>query len=64
MGKTSIQLDQSTKDKIDSLVDAKNYNQKLLKLIDGYEDTTKTLDESDVERIVEREIEQLKRELR
>jgi len=61
---TTIQLDKATKDKIDDLVDGKNYNAKLLKLIDGYENQNKSLDESDVEAIVERKIERLKSEMR
>jgi len=63
-GKTTIQLDKSTKDIIDEIVDGKNYNAKLLKLIDGYEKTQESLDESDVEAIVDRKIERLKSEMR
>jgi len=63
-GKTTIQLDKSTKDIIDEIVDGKNYNAKLLKLIDGYENQNKSLDESDVEAIVDRKIERLKSEMR
>lgn len=64
MTKTTIQLDKSTKDEIDDLVDGKNYDVKLQKLIDGYNQEGKSLDESDVRAIVEREIESLKREMR
>jgi len=61
---TTVQLDKSTKAKINDLVDGKNYNAKLLKLIDGYENQNKSLDESDVEAIVDRKIERLKSEMR
>lgn len=62
--KTTIQLSKGTKDEIDSLVDGKNYDVKLQKLIDGYESEAKSLDESDVKAIVDKRIEELKRELR
>jgi len=64
MTKTTIQLDKSTKDEIDNLVDGKNYDVKLQKLIDGYRDTDESLDESDVRAIVDKRIDDLKRQLR
>jgi hypothetical protein len=64
MPKTTIQLDKSTKDEIDNLVDGKNYTVKLQKLIDGYRDTDESLDESDVRAIVDKRIDDLKRQLR
>ena len=64
MTKTTIQLDKSTKDEIDNLVDGKNYTVKLQKLIDGYRDTDESLDESDVRAIVDKRIDDLKRQLR
>jgi len=36
MTKTTIQLDKSTKDEIDDLVDGKNYDRKVQKIIEGY----------------------------
>ena len=36
MPKTTIQLDKSTKAEIDELVDGKNYDRKVQKLIEGY----------------------------
>ena len=64
MTKTTIQLDKSTKDEIDKIVDGKNYDVKLQKLIDGYRDTDESLDESDVRAIVDKRIDDLKRQLR
>ena len=64
MPKTTIQLDKSTKDEIDDLVDGKNYTVKLQKLIDGYRNTEESLDESDVRAIVDKRIDDLKRQLR
>ena len=64
MTKTTIQLDKSTKDEIDDLVDGKNYTVKLQKLIEGYNDSRDGLDESDVRAIVDKRIEDLKRDLR
>ena len=64
MPKTTIQLDKSTKAEIDDLVDGKNYTVKLQKLIDGNRDTDESLDESDVRAIVDKRIDDLKRQLR
>ncbi len=69
MTKTTIQLSEDTKRKLDSLkrVDGESYESVLLMLIAHYNNTSKepdTLTEPDVEAIVEREIERLRMELR
>lgn len=105
MSKTTIQLDKSTRDKLDDTVSAKNFNQKVLKLIESHntepqesiedynvkvkaedirpmiqEEITEAMsevtidvtidaeesdvDEADVRNIVEKKLDELKRELR
>ena len=61
---TTIALSDDTKARIDELVDGKSYDVKLQKLIDGFENDSKSLDESDVKAIVDRKIDELKCEMR
>jgi len=68
MTKTTIQLDESTKDRLDELkrVDGESFDSVVKMLIANYnnsQDSNESLDESDVKAIIDREIEQLKREL-
>ena len=67
MKKTSIQLKESTKDDLDEIkrVDGESYDSVVKLLIANYNnDESDRLTESDVETIVDRKIDQLKRELR
>jgi predicted CopG family antitoxin len=69
MPKTTIQLSEDTKNRLESLkrVDGESYESVLLMVIAHYNNTSKepdTLTEPDVEAIVEREIERLRMELR
>ena len=62
--KKTVQISHETKDLIDETVSGGSYAEKVQKLVDGYNQEGKSLDESDVRAIVEREIESLKREMR
>ena len=68
MSKTSIQLTTETKDDLDDLkrVDGESYQSVVRMLIANYNNSqsNKALDESDVETIVDRKIDQLKMEMR
>jgi len=67
MDKTTIQLKKETKKRLDKLkrADGESYDSVVKLLIANYDESqSERLDESDVETIVDRKIDQLKRELR
>jgi hypothetical protein len=67
MDKTTIQLKKETKETLDKLkrADGESYDSVVKLLIANYDESqSERLDESDVETIVDRKIDQLKRELR
>jgi len=63
---TTIQITTAQKAELDSLKhnSGESYKSVLQRIIDEHESSTESLDESDVQAIVNREIEQLKREMR
>lgn len=56
MTMTTIAVDKATKDDLDALVDGKNYDVKLQKLIEAYGGDSESVDEARIREIVREEV--------